>query len=141
MFNYVSILNNTGFCGLHHFQLRIQPFSQQTSISQAWARLLSSQHRRGHLIYLTVSFLVARQTVQSHLQGCTILTRVHADDSGLWLCTPNALGQGAGWEPVPSITSVTEARWLPIVPYAPQKEVEDFSPYQLAHRAVSLTAI
>ena len=49
---------------------KIAIISQQTIISQAWARLLSSQQRTGLLIYLTISFLMVRWAVQSDLCCC-----------------------------------------------------------------------
>lgn len=113
--NYVSSLNNIRFCGSPHCQLRIQSFSQETIISQAWARLLSSQHRRGHLIYLAISFLIVRRSPKSP-PALHNSEMAHAGDSGLWLCTPNTLGQGACWEAVASVTSVTDAHWPRIVP-------------------------
>lgn len=70
--------------------------SQQTIISQAWARLLSCQHRTGYLIYLATNFHNVEWAVQRvDLQGCSTLTWVHSGASGLWLCKSQHFGSGS----------------------------------------------
>lgn len=124
--------------GLPHFQIRIPSFSQQTIVSHPRARLLSSQHRRGHLIYLAISFLTVRWAAQRDLQDRTALTWVHAGANQSLTVWAKHLG-AESWLATKSIhhhhrCSLASHSLLP----ASERSRGFFALVQLALRAVSL---
>lgn len=131
--NYVSVLNNILFHGLHHFQIRVQAFHNRPSLAKH--RLdyhLVSIGRVVQCIWPSVSSLSDEQTkvISRAAEFCheSTLLLVASGCAG-----PNTLEQGAGWQPIPSKPKVTDALWLPTVSYGPQRDIEDFRPIHLDH--------